>query len=110
MRREKDPPARPRRSPLWGVLRKKESFLCLVYLHAGEKCGECGLSAGHWACESDKRKGIAMSNHIHCVRSNAQTHGVRFAVDHEVARLIRKGFGAEFAFRLACQHVFGRAL
>lgn len=51
-----------------------------------------------------------MSNHTHCVRSNAQTHGVRFAVDHEVARLIRKGFGAEFAFRLACQHVFGRAL
>jgi len=110
MRWEKDHPARPRRSPLWGVLRKKESFLCLVYLHAGEKCGECGLSAGRWACESDKRKGIAMSSHTHCVRSNAQIHGVRFAVDREVTRLTRKGFSVGFAFRLACLHVFGRAL
>jgi len=51
-----------------------------------------------------------MSIHTQCVRSNAQAHGVRFAVDREVTRLTRKGFGAEFAFRLACQHVFGRAL
>lgn len=51
-----------------------------------------------------------MSNHTHCVRSNAQVHGVRYAVDHEVTRLIRKGFGVEFAFRLACLHVFGRSV
>jgi hypothetical protein len=51
-----------------------------------------------------------MGNHIQCVRSNAQVHGVRFAVDHEVIRLSRMGFCAEFAFRLACLHVFGRAV
>lgn len=51
-----------------------------------------------------------MSNHMYRVRSNAATHGVRFAFDHEVRRLSRKGCHPEFAFRLACQHVFGRAL
>ncbi len=51
-----------------------------------------------------------MSSHTHCVRSNAQIHGVRFAVDREVTRLTRKGFSVGFAFRLACLHVFGRAL
>ena len=51
-----------------------------------------------------------MSTHTHCVRSNAQVHGVRFAVDREVTRLTRKGFSAGFAFRLACLHVFGRSV
>jgi hypothetical protein len=51
-----------------------------------------------------------MGHHANNVRSNVETHGYRDAIRFEVERLVRKGCSRGFAFRLACLHVFGRAL
>lgn len=95
---------RPRRlRPPRGVGKGKEFFYAL---RAASACGYFGLWVGHHACKAY----YVIRRFIMCivtsrVASNVATHGVAFAVEHEVKRARRMGMGREAAITRAVELV-----